>query len=295
VPQRRLAEQDDPNQSWPDELVSAPAAAAGAASAKAASTGPPRGTFDVDVDARSSAESSLPVGGAQALPVAPVKPDSIAAHAAGSVTRVNGTDAVIMSAKQLLEAPQPRALAGGAEAGPSTGSDAMAAPSRQQFSDPGASSSAQPPPSSAGQENDDGLDDSLPAGGGPAARPLIGLPSPDPGQPYPTSHLPTVRTHEELLAAMQHSWEAHPSDLPEVKCLIVRSDCRQRQGHGPVAHALSASAWCLFGLLTGYMLHTQQWLRDPSVINGAVTHSCTCTVDIRCLTAKSTSADAWAM
>lgn len=171
----------------------------------------------------------------------------------------------------------------------------MAAPSRQQFSDPGASSSAQPPPSSAGQENDDGLDDSLPAGGGPAARPLIGLPSPDPGQPYPTSHLPTVRTHEELLAAMQHSWEAHPSDLPEVKCLIVRSDCRQRQGHGPVAHALSASAWCLFGLLTGYMLHTQQWLRDPSVINGAVTHSCTCTVDIRCLTAKSTSADAWAM
>ena len=214
MPQRRLAEQDDPNQSWPDELVSAPGAPAGTAVAKAAAAGSPRGAFDVDVDARGVAEGVAPAA-ARSLPKAPVKPDSIAAHAAGSVTRVNGSDAVVVSTASPFKAVSQPPAADSPYAGPSTAPDAAPAPSRPRIYDAGASSSTQPPPGSAGPE-----DDRLrAAAGGAAGRPPVGLPSPDPGQPYPTSHLPTVRNREELMAAMQHSWEEHPSNLPEVRAV----------------------------------------------------------------------------
>jgi len=236
VPQRGLAESDDPNQSWPDEVVKAPGARASASSsgAKAAADGLPGGAFAVDVDARGSAAAGgsasaarQPVG---ALPVAAVEPDSMAAHAAGSVTRVNGGDAVVVPEKSsgnpssagVSRLPADQEGAAGLSA---TASAALALASGSHFTDPGASTSAQPAP---GLEDPQSSDDSLRGGGGSAVGgggsrrpPPVGLPSPDPWQPYPTSHLPTVRTRDELLAAAQHSWEAHPSNLPQVQTSLA--------------------------------------------------------------------------
>ena len=216
MPQRQLAEHDDPNQSWPDEIVAAPAAS----SAKATAAGPPGGAYAVDVDARGAAAGvASPAGHIRAIPVAPVEPDSIAAHAAGSVTHVNGANAVVVSGKPSAKASsavetQLTSAEGGG--GPSTAATTALA-SRPRYADAGASSSAQPPP---GLE-DPGANESLCGPTGGAARrpppPPVGLPSPDPWQPYPTSHLPTVRTREELMAALEHTWEAHPSNLPEVR------------------------------------------------------------------------------
>jgi len=232
VPQKGLAEADDPNQSWPDEVVKAPGAPAGASSsnAKAAAAGPPGGAFAVDVDARGSAAAGGSASAAReraaALPVAAVEPDSMAAHAAGSVTRVNGANALVVpdkpsgtpSSAVVSRLPADQEGAAGLSA---TADAALALASRPQFADPGASTSAQPAP---GLEDPQSSDDSLRGGGGStvfggAVRrpPPVGLPSPDPWQPYPTSHLPTVRTRDELLAAAQHSWEAHPSNLPQVQ------------------------------------------------------------------------------
>ena len=250
VPQKGLAESDDPNQSWPDEVVKAPGAPAGASSsgAKAAAGGPHGGAFAVDVDARGSAAAGGSASAAReragALPVAAVEPDSMAAHAAGSVTRVNGANALVVPEKPsgnptsgtVSRLPADQEGAAGLSA---TADAALALASPPQFADPGASTSAQPAP---GLEDPQSSDDSLRSGngsavgGGGAVRrpPPVGLPSPDPWQPYPTSHLPTVRTRQELQAAAQHSWEAHPSNLPQVQTSLLLDN--QYSSHARVRH-----------------------------------------------------------